>query len=210
MVKLETVEIPGLREAVQRESHVRDTAFLEGKELVCGVLVRPLCLESLIWLEQAKNGFFVRCVFFDESEKMAHALQVLFYSRPDYRAPESPVVGFWRSFHDGLKEQLFIRRVVKSMPRHRLFHELEAWISDAFMDAPAGGGGSVRPRSYASYPAYIVDRFGEAGYTFTYQEIMQMPLKRLWQFLRVANRRLKDETLTNPSDQIAADFVARK
>lgn len=210
MVTLQTVEVPGLREAIARESRVRDSAFLRGNEVVCGVVVRPLCLETLIWLEQAHNGFFVRYVFDDNRERLAHAIQALYYSRPGFTIPESPVVGFWKSFKDGLSEQLFIRRLVKGKQRHTIVNEVAEWISDAFMDAPSGGGdNAIRSPTYASYPVYIFDRFAEAGFSFSYDEIMNMPLKRLWQYLRIANRRLGAGSLTNPSDQIAVDYLAK-
>lgn len=210
MVTLETVEVPGLREAIARESRIRDSAFLRGNEVVCGVVVRPLCLETLIWLEQAQNGFFVRYVFDDDRERLAHAIQTLYFSRPCFAVPDSPVVGFWRSFMDGLSEQLFIRRLVRGKDKDAIVSEVAEWISDAFMDAPSGGSdNAVRSPSYASYPVYIFDRFAEAGFSFGYDEIMEMPLKRLWQYLRIANRRLGVATLTNPSDQIAVDYLAK-
>jgi hypothetical protein len=118
------------------------------------------------------------------------------------------VVSFWRSFRDGWSEQMFVRKVMRGTPRGRIFHEVAEWLSDALMDAPSGGSDEVKPPSYASYPVYIVDLFAEAGFTFTYREIMEMPLRRLWQHMRIANRRLKHTTLTNPSDQIAVDYIA--
>ncbi len=210
MVTLETVEIPGYRDAVRREERVRDSAFLNGKELLCGVVVRPLCLRTLILLEQSHNGFFVRYTFDDEREKLAHALQAIYMSRPEYTPPDAPRVSFYRSFMDGLAEQLFIRRLVKSMPPAEIVFNVAEWINEAFMDAPSGGGNdAVRTPGHASYPVYIFDRFAEAGFQFGYDEVMEMPLKRLWQYLRIANRRLAGVTLTNPSDQIAVDFLAK-
>jgi hypothetical protein len=208
MVKLETVEIPGLREAIKREQHVRDTAFLDGREILCGIEVVPLSLRRLIWLEQSHNGFVVPWKWEGDAEAFAHAVHLLYVMRPKYSPPESPRESFWRGFKAGWSEAMFARSLRKR-DRAALIGELQAWISDAFMDGPKGGGGSeIMPPSYASYPVYLIDLFAEAGLTFTYGEIMEMPLARLWQFWRVASKRVRGMTLTNASDEIAVNHIA--
>lgn len=209
MVKLETVEIPGLREAIKRESHIRDTAFLDGMELVCGVEVVPLSLRRLIWLEQARNGFIVPCRFDSDEECLAHALQLVYFCTPDFNIPKSPKIGFWKMFMDGYRQHGFFRKALRSGTPEVIVKEVEAWLNDAFMDSPAGGGSNeVQGPSYASYPAYIVDKFAAAGLPFTYDQIMDMPLRRLWQHWRVAVRRVDEITLTNPSDDLATKVLA--
>lgn len=207
MVTLQTVEIPGYREAVKREAQVRDTAFLDGLEIVCGVEVCPLSLRRLIWLEQAHNGFVVPWRFDDDGEMFAHAVQFLYFMRPSYSPPKSAKESFWQSFCSGMKEQLFINRMARTN-RDETLDELSGWIKSAFMDAPNAGNGGVPTASYASYPAYVVDLFAEAGLPFTYTEIMDMPLARLWQHWRIAARRVKDTALTNPSDDLATKHLA--
>jgi hypothetical protein len=207
MVTLQTVEIPGYREAVKREAQVRDTAFLDGLEVVCGVEVVPLSLRRLIWLEQAHNGFVVPWIWEGDAEIFAHAVQFLYFLRPDYSPPKSAKESFWQSFKSGLKEQLFINRMARG-DRNEILKELNAWIKDAFMDAPNTGSGGVMSAPYASYPAHILDLFAEAGLTLTYNEIMDMPLSRLWQHWRLSARRLRDVTLTNPSDDLATKVIA--
>ena len=209
MVTLETVHVPGLREAIQREGRIRDTAFLDGLEIVCGVEVTPMCLRRLIWLEQAHNGLIVPWRWDSEEELLAHALQVLYFSRPNFTPPKTPKYSFWRSFRDGIAQQAFFRKTLRSAANDVIIKEIEEWLSDSFMDSPAGGGSSeIQGPSYASYPAYIVDKFAEAGLPFTYEEIMTMPLRRLWQHWRVAARRLHEITLTNPSDDLATKVIA--
>lgn len=209
MVTLETVEIPGFREAIKRENHVRDTSFLEGRYLLCGVEVEPLSLRRLIWLENAHNGFVVPWDWDDDGETFAHAIQFLYFVRPDYLPPMSPRESFWQSFRAGWKEQRFINRMARKN-RNEVIAELSAFIKDAFMDGPkGGGGGEVMPPRYVSYPVHIVDLFSEAGMTFSYTEIMDMPLARLWQFYRIAAKRINGATLTNPSDEIAVNHLAK-
>ncbi len=208
MVTLQTVEIPGLREAIKRESRVRDTAFLDGMEIVCGVEVHPLSLRRLIWLEQAHNGLIVPWRFDTQGELLAHSLQLVYFCTPQFSIPTSPKYSFWRAFRDGLKRARFFRKALRIAP-DELIKEVDGWVGEAFMDAPAGGGSSEVPApSYASYPAYVVDKFSEAGLPFTYDEIMDMPLRRLWQHWRIASRRIHDVKLTNPSDEVAVNHIA--
>lgn len=208
MVTLETVEIPGLREAIKREARVRDTAFLDGHEIVCGVEIVPLSLRRLIWLEQAHNGLVVPWKWDSDAELFSHAVSFLYFLRPDYRPPFSPKETFWQSFRSGWKEQLFLGRFNKT-DRKAMIDEINDWIADSFMDAPSGGGNEVTPASYASYPVYLIDLFAEAGLTFTYSEIMDMPLARLWQFWRIASRRVHQTKLTNASDALAVEHLAK-
>jgi hypothetical protein len=208
MVTLETVQVPGYADAVRKEARLRDTAFLDALEIVCGIEVVPMSLRRLIWLEQARNGFVVPCRFDNEDEMLAHALQVVYFCRPSFKVPTTPMYSFWRAFRDGVGQHVFFRKALRSGAPEVIIKEVEEWLADAFMDSPAGSSEGVPQASYASYPAYIVDKFGEAGLTFTYSEIMDMPLRRLWQHYRMALRRVNDAKLTNPSDEIRANFVA--
>lgn len=209
MVTLQTVEIPGYREALQRESRVRDTAFLDGLEVVCGVEVYPLSLRRIVWLEQAQNGFIVPWIFDSDSELLAHALQILYFSTPEYRPPTSPKFGFWRAFGEGYRQHRFFGKLKRDKKAEDIIKEIQEWVADAFMDRPNGGGSSeVAGPSYAGYPAYIVDKLGAAGLPFAYDEIMDMPLRRLWQHWRIAVRRIDEATLTNPSDEVATNYIA--
>lgn len=208
MVTLETVQIPGYAEAVRRESRLRDTAFLGGLEIVCGVEVCPLSLRRLIWLEHARNGFVVPCRFDNEEEALAHALQVVYFCTPAFKIPDSPKFSFWKTFMDGMRQNAFFRKTLRAGTPEAIVKEIETWMGDAFMDSPAGNVSDVQPPSYASYPAYIVDKFAEAGLPFTYEENLDMPLRRLWQHWRVAMRRVHDLAISNPSDDIRANYVA--
>lgn len=211
MATLQTVPIPGYAEAIKRETTLRDTAFLDGRELVCGVEVLPLSLRRLIWLEQARNGFVVPCRFESEAEMLAHALQCIYFCLPEFEPPKSPQFSFWRAFQDGVSQRVFFRKVLRAGSPEVIVAEVEAWLREAFFDAggSAVNAGEVAGQSYASYPAYITDAFAAAGLPFTYAEIMDMPLRRLWQHRRVALRRVHGVALTNPSDALAVEHLAK-
>jgi hypothetical protein len=142
MVTLPTVVIPGYAEAIRKETKLRDTAFLDGLDLICGIEVLPLSLRRLNWLEAARNGWVVACRFDDAQEMLAHALQVIWFCTPGFVPPATPVYSFWRSFHEGRRERAFFRRVLRYGPAPQITAEIEAWLHDAFMDAPASGGPS--------------------------------------------------------------------
>jgi hypothetical protein len=151
----------------------------------------------------------VPCIFDDDQEYLAHSLQLVYFCTPSFRPPVSPKFGLWKTFREGMRYHAFFRKALGSGSAEAIIKEVREWLSDAFMDAPAGGGdNAVSPPSYASYPTYIVDRFAEAGLPFSYDEIMDMRLSRLWQHLRIANNRVRGTTLTNPSDDLATKFVA--
>lgn len=209
MVALQTVEIPGYREAIKRERTLRDAAFLDGLETLCGEQVVPLSLRRLIWLEQSHNGFLCPWKWESDSELIGHAIGVVYFCRPDFRPPTKANWSFLRAWWFAAAQHRFSVRVLRRIEPEKLIAEVEAWLSDAFMDAPNPSGGSIGGQSYASYPAYIIDKFGEAGLTYSPDQIMDMPLKRLWQHLRVAGARLNDMKLTNPSDDIAVAHIAK-
>ncbi len=204
------IPVPGLREAIKKERFLRDSAFLETNELLLGLEVRPLSLRRMIWLEQAQNGFVCDWQWERDDELIGHAIALLYFSTPAFKLPG---IGrsFLRMWIDAVKEHRFRIRILMLHPAEEIVRAVDDWVSDSLMDAPAGEvkEGTVRPRSFASWPAYIFDKFGEAGLTFTADEVLDMPLKRLWQHYRIAIARLNDAKLQNPSDAIAAEHVAK-
>lgn len=207
MVILQTVRIPGYAEAVRKETHSRDTAFLDALECVCGLWVHPLCLRSLTALETARNGHIEPCIWESPEEEIGHAIQVLYFCRPGFRVPRQ-APGFWATFRECRKQVMFSRQVLR-YGREKIVPEVQQWLQDSMMDAPSGGGEGIGGgRTLASYPTYIIDKFAEAHLPFNYDEIMTMPLRRLWQHWRLAVHRLDGISLANPSDKIRTDYLA--
>lgn len=205
VANLPTVEVPGYADAVRRENYVRTTAFLGGNESLCGVEVRPLSLRTVLQLEVARNGFFVPCQFESDSEAVAHALQVVWFSRPGFD-PHCGTGSLLRMVAHGVRLNTFCQRMVWRYRKDTvaMAHEVKAWIRDAFMDMPKGSGRSQVPApAYAAYPAYIIDTLHGCGVKLDADQIMDMPLKRLWQHWRVAVKRENPAYgLTNPSDEV--------
>lgn len=208
MAILPTVEIPGLREAIRRERTLRDRAFLGGDELVCGVVVRQLSLRIMLFLEHAQNGFLIPVRWDFAEEPIAHAVQVLWFARKEWTPPSVAPDGFWKQLKEEIRVQKFMRKVLSGRDGVALVKEVRDWIDEATFDCPAGGGSEIPRQSYASHPAHLVDLFGAAGLPFSYDEIMDMPLKRLWQHWRLAANRMYGVKLTNPSDEVATGYLS--
>ena len=206
MVALQTIEVPGYREAVQRERALRDSAFLDTEEQLCGVTVKPLSLRKLIELERAHNGFICPWRWASDAEVIGHAMALIYFCQPNFRPPAE---SFWSLYLHGYRKHKFCVGLLRRLPPLEIIKAVRQWLDDAFMDAPSGGGDNIASQSYASYPAYIMDKFGEAGLTYTPDQIMDMPLRRLWQHWRVAVARCNDMKLSNPSDEIAVAFISR-
>lgn len=207
MVAFPTVEIPGYREAVKKERTLRDSAFLECNEILCGEEVAPLSLRRLIWLEQAHNGFVCPWRWESDDEVIGHAIAFVYFLKPSFRPPSKARWTFWDAWRAGYNQHRFAVKMLRRHKPEEIVGEVGQFINDAFMDAPVGGSSNIASQSYASYPAYIFDRFGEAGLTYTPEQIMDLPLKRLWQHMRVAAARIHDLKLTNPSDELAVRYI---
>ena len=207
---LQSVEIPGFRDAVKRERVLRDRAFLGGNEIVAGVVVKQLSLRIMLFLEHAETGFIIPFRYDDMTEVIAHAAQVLYFAQPGWQEPEVRPFSFWRAWREAMRQRKFQVQLFKGVKDQLdIIGAVRGWIDDAMMDCPAGSQGEVQRPSYVSHPAHLMDLFAAAGLWFTYDEIMDMPLKRLWQHWRLAAHRVYELPLTNPSDQLAVDFLAK-
>lgn len=209
MVALKTVPIPGYAEAIAKEQRARLLAFVESPEIVCGVPVRSLSLRVLVWLEIARNGFVVPCAFDDEREAQAHAVQALYFSRYEFDPRRLVDAGIITRVIEEVRREKFIRRVLKLNPgKMKIADRVAEWFADSFMDAPKGSGENGNWKSYAAYPAYLSDAFASAGMRFSFDEIMDMPIRRLWQHWRVAMKRMNPKMgLLNPSDELAIQHI---
>ena len=83
--------------------------------------------------------------------------------------------------------------------------DAKAYLDDAFQDSPSGEGGESV--SYYSFAASIVDVFG-TEYGWRESDVLDMPLKRLWQYLNAIRKRHNpDSIMFNPSDRVRGDWL---
>lgn len=200
------VEIPGLRDAIRREQELRDFSFLGFPEDIAGIPVRPYTLRDLLALDAMKNGFVVDYVFESELERVVQAMQFLWFMSTSHRLPRNWPDRFWMSW----RQARFIHRVSK-MNAEVVISGVEAYLKEAWYDNPYSSDGDTSSTLKASFVVYIIDLLYSAAYPWTEREILAMPVKKLWQYVRIATNRLDPkQPLANRSDRLAVDFIAKQ
>ena len=177
-----TDQIPGLREAIEQEQHVRDTAFLELPESVCGFDLKPLTLRHILTLGSIGSPFM------RGGHPMPHDVGAFMC-----------VVGGWQGFNRW--------RNLRKLGRVSFRESVEAvdvFVKESFQDSPAESG--VETVSYYSFAASLVDVFARE-YGWTEREILNAPVKRLFQYLKAIARRNGETTFFNPSDKVRGDWL---
>ena len=187
-------QIPGYREAVNRESAVRDQSFLDLAEEICGLEVLPMTARHFLILDGIGSPFLLNAADPVTGVAPADVALFLWALSPDY----SPSAR-WRRWR-------FIRSCRK-LPFVRACCQIRRYVEDTFQDAPASGDANG-PSFYASV-ATLVDCFARE-YGWAERDILTMPLKRAFQYLRcIVKHRDPKATLFNPSDRVRGDWLAR-
>lgn len=210
-IKLNRVEIPGLADAYRRERGLRDAAFGNTTRRIGPFTVRLMSLRDLCWLDAEGNGWVANKPFEGKQDPLTHGLALIWHLLVGVRMPQN---GESVPMHTGiamLLKKLYVFILGMFLNERKLFKDLNAYLGDRFFDAPRKGT-SDNPemeRSFASGPAAIVDLFAAGGYSMTEDEILDMPLDRLWQYGRLIADRLGG-SVANPSDWVKADYMAEK
>jgi hypothetical protein len=200
---LQTVQIPGYADALRKEAAVRRGAFVHNRDTVAGVAVRQMTVGDMLWLEELRNGFFCPFRFETKAELVGHAAHLVWWLS-DAPKPD-PYKGSGASLLATFARERMLARLAQR--QDELVKGVERYLADTFMDAPKGSGTSFSA-PHAAMPASIADILAAGGYSFTAEQILEMPLIQLWQLVRLAKRRLDGTPLTNPSDKIATDYLA--
>lgn len=161
--------IPGLRDAVEREEFHRNTAFLGVTELIYGVEVKPLTLAHLCRLQCVGSPFLCG------GEPSAEDVAVFLWAVSTGYKTRAPIKRYF--FARGLRKLAFVEAV----------KGIQGYLDEAFLDGPNGGSAGYSP-SYWSGFASIVGALA-SEFHWSEQQIMDMPLKRVWQYLRIAQKR---------------------
>ena len=175
-------QIPGLREAIDREQHIRDVSFIELPEVICGFDVQPLTLRHIIVLGSVGSPFV----------------------RGGYPLPVDAgaflcVVGNWRGFNRWRN----LKRLGK-VPMMDAVESIGQYMSESFQDAPGISG--VDSVSYYSFAASLIDLLAHE-YGWNERDILDMPVKRLFQYVKAIAERHGEKTFFNPSDKVRGDWM---
>lgn len=183
-----TDQIPGLREAVEKEQFIRDTAFLDIPEQICGIDVKPLTLRHVLALSLVGSPFMV-----GGNPSPVDCAQFLWCVSTRWN-PDSK----WQ-------RRLFMIRCGK-INAVDCVNQIDEFLRESFQDAPPRMGGGDRP-SYYSYAAFMVDTFAHQ-YGWTDSQTLDMPCKRAFQLLCAIRKRNNPEaTLFNPSDSVRGKWL---
>jgi len=182
--------IPGYLDAVEREAAIRDAAFLDMPESILGLQVNPLTIRIFL----ALNGIaspFVR----GEAATAADVARFLWAVSPLY----SP------TYHKARANFVAGLRKLKAEP---LTKAIRAYMDEAFLDAPAANTEGESGAPFASWASALVD-FLASQYSWSEREILDMPLKRAWQYVRrIQKRKNPKQAQFNPSDKVRGDWLA--
>ena len=84
-------------------------------------------------------------------------------------------------------------------------------MEETFFDCPFRGEGDTKiAHSHPTIGASVIDVMAAAGYAWSKDDILDTPLKQVWQICRLAIKRLNPEAaVPNPSDILKVEEVAR-
>jgi hypothetical protein len=201
-------------DAVRRERAARDESFIGTLEDIAGEPVLPMTLRHYHMLTQMKNGYVVPCKFESDPEALAHAHQFVWVVSRAFRWPEQVTGGFLDTLKDKRAQKKLQERLLRIDPL-TLCRAVVKYMDDSFFDSPgygqksSAGGSSALTQPVASVIAYFADLFAAGGYCMSIREVMDMPLKQVWQFERLIAQRVYSKPALSNSEQIAADAISK-
>lgn len=184
------MHIPGLGEAIKIENANRDEAWINLTEEICGIEIEQMTLFHLLLLDGASN-----CFILGRSPTPAGVAQFLWVVSP-------------RFCYESKARNKFVKKLRK-IPYEEAITQINSYLDKTFLDVPSGGGNQEKP--LASFISYFIDTFAKE-YGWKPGEIMQMPVRQLYQLLDVRSARLigAKHIKFRPSDKIIAKYLKEK
>lgn len=192
MASLPFAEVPGYAAAINRETQNRELAFLPAPPPILGVPIRHMNCRHLIMLTGCANKFIV-----GGHPSYIDAAMLLWFLSPDY----CPTPG---------ARELFVATNVAKQDLGQLIEACSAYVGIVWQDAPAGTSSAVASKRYVADIASLVDRIA-LEYKWTDEHILNLPLARAFQYLRLMQRRADPcMILFNPSDKVLGDHLSAR
>lgn len=195
LVKLN--DIAGYTAAVERETFQRNAAFVPVREKVCGILLDPLTVGHIATLQSIGSPFVN-----GGRPTPLHALQFLCLLSPESGKPGT--FKRWR-FLCRCHKLKFI--VMTEPPTFPVLDAISEFVTDAFADAP--GNRETMARSYYSLAAASVGLIAR-NYHWPEREILDLPLKRFWQYRAEIMASSGETVLFNGSDRVIQKWLDRR
>jgi len=184
-------EIPGYREAVNREASNRELAFLPFPLPICGIQIRHLNARHHTLLVGCGNRFVVGGLARREDVAM-----FLWFLSPEY-APGTAARDAW------------LKRALHKLDFNQATDEIREYLEAVLQDWPASGGGGGG-KSYFAPIASLVDLLA-SQYGWSDEAILEMPLRRVFQYCRAIEARLNPKAVQfNRSDKLVGEWLKRR
>ena len=185
---------PGYAEASERERLVRDASFLELTESVGGFELKPMSLRAYLVLRLVRSP-----ILYGETPTVKEMEQFLWVLSPDWtpdlksRARRMFFERF-RQFEPPPRPWLRTARAMRRWELRRdqviaygekLIAEVREFMAETMLDRPGRSSGGPAP-SYYSDACFWWGQLGRRGYPMTREQVLDTPLKILFQCIREA------------------------
>ena len=176
-------------DAVAREKSLRDAAWLDLPARICGMEFRQMTVRHYLVLDGVDSPFVRGGI--PTPEQLA---QFLWIVSPSFTPDEGEALRFTKE--------------IGKLPFTQAVQESLAYVEQTFLDAPQGAKRDDGSPDYFSWLSSIVDALG-SEYGWKPFEIMEMPLRQVFQLLRVIRRRHDPKAVlfNNLSDRAKLDWV---
>lgn len=186
MPLLKFSDIPGFREAIKRENDVRDASFLDLTTNIGGVAIRQMTPRDMLILDGIGNP-----VMSGQLPSQDQLAQFLWILSPEFTLSKLKAWNFGRR----------IRKLDYLATAKACFK----YVEETFQDSPGGSGINSTP--YAGWCAHLVNSIA-INYGWPEEKILNLPLKRLFQYLKCVRRYNNPDSPThNPSDKVKGDYI---
>lgn len=187
-------EIPGYKEAVDRESLARDAAFLGIHEDINGFEVLPMTVRHYLTLRATGST-----VIFGKIPDAADLFRFLWILSPDFQPQDCRA-----------RRKLFKRiRKLSLTDMAQTVIAARKYLLETFWDRPSRKDtDTAQEASYFSDACSLSATFGRE-YGWTIETTMALPMKCAFQLLKEIRQQRGAKVLFNPSDRIKSDWLEK-
>ncbi len=188
MSLLDFTQIPGFAEAANEEQANRELAFQPMPPPISGVVVRHMNARHHILLSGCRNRFV--CGGRPRPEDVA---MFLWFLSPEY------------STEPGMREA-FVAETVRALDWESVVLDCYRYLARVYQDWPAHENSGPQ-KMYMAPVVWIVDLLA-SEYGWTDEAILEMPLARIWQYVRrITLRKSPKAPMFNPSDRLVGELL---
>lgn len=199
------LEIPDYAQAVIQERLIRDSAFLNLPENVAGFDLRPMTLRDKLVLRIANSPLLTE----KETPSPNELAQFLWAMSVEYKPDKSARKRFLkrcRSFVPPARGLFHRRKCAAAMAEAtRVLMAAREYVKEATMDRPGNASSGFVPDYYSE----VVFWLALVEYRWTVAQVLDTPLKVLYQILNQKKESLPNSVMCNPlSDKVRAEWLA--